>query len=105
MITEFTFKALDSGLPNTRGTAGPLQTQAERAERFTHYVRGLAPLPECVGSHRFQYSDRPAAGRFDGENSNYGLVKGDDSSWELLTTTTKDVNRGLEALALRAGEK
>ena len=105
MITEFSFKALDSGLPNTRGAARPLQTQAERAERFTHYVQGLASLPACVGFHWFQYSDQPAEGRFDGENSNYGLVKGDDSAWDLLTSTMKEVNRGLEAIAFRAGEK
>jgi len=105
MITEFSFKAMDSGLPNTRGAAKPLQTQAQRAERFTHYVEGLASLPECVGFHWFQYSDQPAEGRFDGENSNYGLVKGDDSSWDLLTGTMQEVNRGLEALALRAAGK
>jgi hypothetical protein len=105
MITEFSFKALDSGLPNTRGAGKALQTQTERAERFAHYVQGLASLPECVGFHWFQFSDQPAEGRFDGENSNYGLVKGDDSSWDLLTNTMKEVNQGLESLAIRAKEK
>jgi hypothetical protein len=105
MITEFSFKAMDSGLPNTRGAAKPLQTQAQRAERFTHYVEGLASMTECVGFHWFQYSDQPAEGRFDGENSNYGLVKGDDSSWDLLTGTMQEVNRGLEVLAMRAAGK
>jgi hypothetical protein len=85
MLTEFSFKALDSDLPCTRGAATPVATQQERADCFESYVTALMELPFMVGYHWFQYSDQPAEGRFDGENSNYGLVTGDDEPWELLT--------------------
>jgi len=32
MITEFSFKAMDSGLPNTKGAAKPVATQKDRAD-------------------------------------------------------------------------
>ncbi|MFA0741272.1 MAG: hypothetical protein DFNUSKGM_001382, partial [Candidatus Fervidibacter sacchari] len=44
----------------------------------------------------FQWSDQPAQGRFDGENSNYGLVKETDEAWELLTQRMKEVNGRIE---------
>jgi 5-hydroxyisourate hydrolase-like protein (transthyretin family) len=55
-------------------------------------------LPYCVGYHWFQWSDQPAQGRFDGENSNYGLVKETDEAWELLTQRMTEVNGRIEAI-------
>jgi hypothetical protein len=105
MVTEFSFKAMDSGLPNTRGAAKPVATQQERAEGFTRYVEALAGLPSCVGYHWFEYRDQPKEGRrLDGENSNYGVVKVDFTPWEVLTTRMKQVNAGLEELAAKAGK-
>jgi hypothetical protein len=103
MVTEFSFKAMDSGLPNTKGAGTPLATQEERAAHFTHYVQDLAGLPSCVGFHWFEYCDEPKEGRFDGENSNYGLVKIDDTPWEVLTVQMKKVNAELESLAIKIG--
>ncbi|MBI4874913.1 MAG: hypothetical protein HY822_09815 [Acidobacteria bacterium] len=34
MVTEFSFKAMDSGLPNTKGAAKPVATQQERASSY-----------------------------------------------------------------------
>ena len=99
MITEFSFKAMDSGLPNTKGAARPVATQAERASGFAGYVEALAKLPACVGYHWFEYRDQPKDGRrLDGENSNYGLVKIDFTPWEALTERVTQVNSGLETL-------
>jgi len=98
MITEFSFKAKDSGLPNTKGAAQPVETQKDRADGFERYVKGLASLPFCLGFHWFQYSDQPKEGRFDGENSNYGLVQIDDEPWAVLTERMKDVNPTLDAI-------
>jgi hypothetical protein len=67
MLTEFSFKAKDSGLPNTKGAGQPVATQQDRAEHFDRYVSGLANMPFLVGYHWFQYFDQPAEGRFDGE--------------------------------------
>lgn len=103
MLTEFSFKAMDSGLPNTKGAAKPVATQEERAGGFAAYVRDLASLPGCVGYHWFQYRDQPGEGRrLDSENSNYGLVKLDGTPWELLTRRFQEVNRELEARAAGA---
>ncbi len=105
IITEFSFRGADSGLPNTVGGGEIVPTQAERAERFSRYVRELANLRDCVGYHWFQYSDQPADGRFDGQNNNYGLVKEDDSPWGRLTSTVTDVNRKIDEIAARAADQ
>ena len=97
MLTEFSFKATDSGLPNTRGAGRPVATQKDRADGFTRYVHGLIDLPFMVGFHWFEHTDEPKEGRFDGENSNYGLVTIEDRPWDLLTQCMTKVNAGLEA--------
>ncbi|HEV2445924.1 MAG TPA: hypothetical protein VGS58_08385 [Candidatus Sulfopaludibacter sp.] len=96
MITEFSFKAMDSGLPNTKGAAKPVATQQDRADGFARYVEALAGLASCVGFHWFEYRDEPKEGRFDGENSNYGLVKIDFTPWEVMTTRMTRVNAEME---------
>jgi hypothetical protein len=103
MLTEFSFKAMDSGLPNTKGAGKPLATQADRASGFTSYVQALADLPGMVGYHWFEYRDEPKEGRFDGENSNYGVVKIDFTPWEVLTARMTTVNAAIEARHAEAG--
>jgi agarase len=98
MITEFSFKAADSGLPNTKGAGKPVATQADRAAGFEQYVRALAALPGVVGYHWFEYRDEPKDGRFDGENSNYGVVRIDFTPWETLTARMAAVNLTIESL-------
>lgn len=98
MLTEFSFKAMDSGLPNTRGAGKPVPTQKDRADYFERFVTALIKLPYTVGYHWFQWSDQPEKGRFDGENSNYGLVKENDEAWELLTGRMTEVNARIEAV-------
>ncbi len=105
MITEFSFKAMDSGLPNTKGAAKPVATQQDRADGFTRYVEALAALPYCVGFHWFEYRDEPKEGRFDGENSNYGLVRIDFTPWDVLTARMKAVNAKLEEMHQAAAAK
>jgi hypothetical protein len=75
-----------------------VETQKDRADGFERYVKGLAALPYCVGFHWFEWCDEPKEGRFDGENSNYGLVRIDDQPWEELTERMRAVNPTLDAL-------
>ena len=106
MITEFSFKAMDSGLPNTKGAAKPVATQEDRATGFRTYVEALAALPGCVGYHWFEYRDEPKEGRrLDGENSNYGVVRVDFTPWETLTKRMAQVNAGIEELHAKAGRR
>jgi hypothetical protein len=102
MITEFSFKAMDSGLPNTKGAGRPVATQKDRADAFERYVRGLMALPFVVGYHWFEHADEPKEGRFDGENSNYGLVNINDEPWDVLTQRMTQVNGLVYELANEA---
>ena len=105
MLTEFSFKAVDSGLPNTRGAGEPVPTQNDRADGFERYVKGLMRLPYVVGYHWFEHADEPAEGRFDGENGNYGVVNINDEPWEILTERMKRVNAQAEAIHERSGAR
>jgi hypothetical protein len=89
LITEFAFRAEDSGLPNTQGAGPKVSSQAARAKAYEEYVTLLESLPEAIGYHWFQWSDEPKQGRFDGENSNYGLVDIADKPYaEFVTAVT-----------------
>jgi len=96
MITEFSFKAMDSGLPNTKGAGAPVETQQDRADNFAKYVEALLAMPFAVGYHWFEHADEPVEGRFDGENSNYGLVNIKDEPWEILVEKMTQVNGDAE---------
>jgi len=97
IISEFSFRARDSGLPNTRGAGVIVDTQGQRAEHFERYVTELMELPMVVGYHWFEHADEPAEGRFDGEDSNYGLVTIEDEPYALLVETMARVNGRLYA--------
>ncbi|HEY0009672.1 MAG TPA: beta-galactosidase, partial [Tepidisphaeraceae bacterium] len=81
LIGEFSVAAADSGLPNTKGAGPRVATQADRAAALEKYVQLAASCPNVVGYHFFKHCDPPAAGRFDGENTNYGLVRMDTTPY------------------------
>ncbi len=90
LISEFGFRARDSGLPNTLPPIQlTLDTQTERAEAFAEYSHRHLREPWMVGLHWFEWTDQPAGGRFDGENSNWGLVNVDDEPYAELTAATR----------------
>ncbi|MBI2889401.1 MAG: beta-agarase [Nitrospirae bacterium] len=94
LVTEFGFRAADSGLPNTWPPIYPtLENQIERADRFEAYARRCFAAPYVVGYHWFEYADQPAEGRFDGENNNWGLVNVADEPYDVLVERTAKVNR------------
>lgn len=76
MVTEFSWRAAEnsSGNPNTGGAGGVVKTQAERAANYKTYVEGMLSYPMVIGAHWFEFADQSPQGRFDGENSNYGVV-------------------------------
>ncbi len=85
MISEFGARAADSGLPNTDPPAlfqMVWATQNDRADALERYGLALATEPYLVGIHWFEYFDEPPGGRFDGENSNWGLVNAMDAPYE-----------------------
>ena len=92
LIGEFSFRANDSGLPNTHGVGPLVASQAERAEGFRHYVIGALQQPRMLGYHWFEHADQPAEGRFDGEDSNFGIVTIEDCPYDKLAKAMTSLN-------------
>ena len=102
LLTEWSFPALDSGLPCTYGAGQRLETQAERTEASELMLRTLLSLPFFVGHDYFMWQDDPALGfnKFFHENCNYGLVNVNDEPYAELVEMFARVHAN--AAALRA---
>ena len=98
IIGEFSFRGKDSGLPNTRGAGPVVETQKDRAEAFAKYVEWGLSQPNLVGYHWFEHCDEPKEGRFDGENSNYGVVNIKDETYAVVVEEMMRVNAKAEEL-------
>lgn len=94
MVTEWGYRAADSGLPNTFPPLYPtLADQDERAAAFRNYMQCVIDAPWLVGAHWFEHADQPAAGRFDGENNNFGLVTEGDEVYEEVVAASAEMHR------------
>jgi hypothetical protein len=102
LISEFSFRGDDSGLPNTSGAGPRVARQVERAQCFERYVTAALKKPAVVGYHWFEHADQPAEGRFDGENSNFGTVTIEDEVYAELTETMTRVNAAAEQIHAKA---
>lgn len=93
IITEWSFVALDSGLPCMHGAGQRFFTQRERAEAMAVFAKTLHALPECAGYVYFMWCDQPKVGSKDeqSEDSNYGLVDSDDNPWPEVTETLSKI--------------
>ncbi len=76
MVTEYAWRAREntSGNPNTGGAGAVVETQVQRAANSKAYVESMVSYPMVIGAHWFEFADQSPQGRFDGENSNYGVV-------------------------------
>jgi hypothetical protein len=93
LVSEWTYRAADSGLPNTWLPFFPtLATQEDRADAYSAYVRRALARPYLLGVHWFKYTDFPAEGRTNGENSNQGITDIEDDLWTVLTDRMRLVN-------------
>jgi hypothetical protein len=95
---EYSFRGDDSGLPNTRGAGPRVPTQADRAKAFTEYTLTCLKHPQFLGYHWFEHADEPKEGRFDGENSNYGIVNINDDVYEVLAAAMVKINKQAEEI-------
>lgn len=102
LISEFSFRGDDSGLPNTRGAGPRVARQTERAKCFERYVTAALHKPAVVGYHWFEHADQPVEGRFDGENSNFGAVTIEDNVYTELTEAMARVNAAAEQIHAQA---
>lgn len=81
------------------------KTQAERAQRYTRYMRNQAKVPQFVGFGYFIYFDEVITGRNNGDGRwgechQFGLVNEQDQPYEEFVKVVKEVNAGLEELHL-----
>jgi hypothetical protein len=105
LVGEFAFRAENSGLPNTHGAGPKVPDQAARAKAYADYVTRLESLPEAVGYHWFEWVDEPQEGRFDGENSNYGLVDIHDRPYQEFVEGVEKANEVAMEAHKKAVEK
>jgi Beta-galactosidase len=92
LISEFSFRAKDSGCPNTKGAGPIVATQQDRATSFEAYARAALSNPNVIGYHWFDLADEPKEGRFDGENSNNGVVDIHDNPYAILVGKMTEIN-------------
>ncbi len=94
LITEFSWRAMEnsSGCSNSKGADVTVKTQRDRVDCFRRYAANALAQPYLIGYDWFCYHDQPPAGRFDGENSNYGLVDIHDNFYTELVGAITEVN-------------
>jgi hypothetical protein len=81
-------------VPNSYPPIYPTYADQEaRTAATADYLRRMYSLPYVVGDHWFEYVDEPAGGRFDGEDSNFGLVNGADAPWTTLVDRMTALHR------------
>ena len=100
LVTEWSFPALDSGLPCENGAGQRFRTQSERAEATGLFAREMLALPFLIGYDYFMWVDEPALGisaNFP-EDSNYGLVNEDGVPYKEITETFSNINHRAAAL-------
>ncbi|HNT33780.1 MAG TPA: beta-galactosidase, partial [bacterium] len=97
MITEWSYPALDAGLPCKYGAGQRVDTQAQRAKAYSIFQRKVFSLPFMVGSMFFMWVDEPALGIASTfpEDSNYGLVNERDEEYPELTQTATRINKAV----------
>ncbi len=94
LIAEFGYRGSDSGLPNTIPPAvKTFATQKERAQAVANFASCSINAPYIIGFHFFELLDEPAAGRFDGENSNWGILNEKDVPYADVTNALMSANR------------
>ena len=89
MLTEFGLRGTDSMLPNGFGAGFVGATQGERGAYYRRVLDRLlgfssAGVGFVFGFHWFEWRDEPKTGRWDGEDSNYGLVASDGTPYAVL---------------------
>jgi hypothetical protein len=95
LITEWSFPALDAGLPSVHGAGQRFRTQAERTAATSLFARTMLSLPFLLGYDYFMWVDEPALGISTPfpEDSNYGLINEDGAPYTLLTEMFEALHR------------
>lgn len=86
MVTEWSFPALDSGLPCLHGAGQRFRTQDERTRATEIFLRAMIASKPIVGHSYFMWVDEPYWGirKELPEDSNYGLLNENDEPYPLV---------------------
>jgi len=105
MLTEWSFPALDAGLPCTHGAGQRVPTQRHRARAFRIFQHVLFSTPFVVGSNYFMWVDEPELGISEAfpEDSNYGLVDEHDQPYKEITAAASKLNPRAAEIHLGSG--
>ncbi|MBQ7187827.1 MAG: hypothetical protein IJR99_00270 [Kiritimatiellae bacterium] len=103
LITEWSFPALDSGLPCTHGAGQRFYTQRERTQATSLFARTMLSLPFLLGYDYFMWVDQPPLGISTPfpENSNYGLVTEEGKVWPEITDMFTRLHKDIAAYRFR----
>lgn len=95
LITEWSFPALDSGLPCTGGAGQRFKTQALRTQASELFAKTMLSLPFFLGYDYFMWVDEPAEGISDAfpEDSNYGLINLQGEAYPEITSMFARLHR------------
>jgi hypothetical protein len=99
LVTEWSFPALDSGLPCTGGAGQRFRTQRERTAATELFAKTMLATPSLLGYDYFMWVDEPEEGISDAfpEDSNYGLINLQGEAYPEITAMFralhKDVGR------------
>ena len=93
MIGEYSFRSSDSGLTNSWPPIYPTYaSQGQRAAQYQQYVSQLYQDRYVVGDNWFEFVDEPYNGRFDGEDSNFGILSTSDIPYTTLVNRMKTMH-------------
>ena len=87
--SEFSIRGEDAGLPDSRGAGLVVTGQSDRVQYYRDDIAQMLDIKVngisfFAGFHWFEWADEPATGRFDGENSNYGVVNIKDEPYTVM---------------------
>lgn len=94
MITEYSWRAAEnnSGNQNSRGAGSVVPTQDVRASNYESFLDSTLSHPQVIGMHWFEWADQSPQGRFDGEDSNYGMVDIRHRPYDVLIEAMQSAN-------------
>ena len=91
IIGEFHFGAMDRGMFHPSKV--PARNQQHRADCYRNYVGGALRNPLLVGTHWFEYTSEPTAGRGDGENYQVGFVDCCDTPYTEIIQAAREIGK------------
>ncbi|MBO7721159.1 MAG: hypothetical protein J6T01_01995, partial [Kiritimatiellae bacterium] len=97
LVTEWSFPAVDSGLPCTKGAGQRFRTQEERTAATELFAKSMLAMPFLVGYDYFMWVDEPELGisRAFPENTNYGLIDEKGAAYPEITGMFENLHREL----------